>query len=765
MHQSERRASLTLSEKERRRRKIENFLLFKQSRVLRHRSLPKCINPKTDEEEDPVETQSLNDLCVDGRSASPSQDCSETRWVYNPHPKGFCKACQDINIERLADNGGYNHIYLYELAQSKSTCRMCSLIDGTIGDWMKDYTPDRYRIRLSLRIKEGDAARWSQHHNDPDWHWADGLSTMWVEAMDLRPWEPPEYYKSRHLCKTRSHPEDFLEPQGSPPKSVRGKPIHCFTEEHDPARQLGIRWVREIGQDTASDSSYDVAAEWLEQCLSSEPAPSYERFMPRNSGWSLSTRRISSAVTARLIDTEEQDYHFAALSYCWGEHDTEQERRWQLTEANKFAHYREIDVDSLPSTVRDGILIAARLKLAYIWIDALCIIQDSTLDWAREAAKMGGIYFGSVVTITASASTSAYQGAFNSQSQRTCDADKFDDLVTIEGCLRDGRRSRLYILPYGSDAPDVYDDEVIKAPLSKRAWTYQEFALPQRTLYCTSKQLFWECTHCRLSEDNFPQAPRQRPYPIPEFEYTLEPERIAEYWYIGAVQEYSRRQMTFGKDKLVAISALARATYHNRPADYIAGLWRDSLLSGLKWIRDGQGSKSKSMAYPSCSNGSFSDSVEDRIPDALPRIAGVNWEPDPVNPFGDVRSAYIDFHTKVGAGVVLRDYFNNDHMFYGWGNNQALMIPYVRNNGVADWLFAEAIMDSSGLPGGPVTVALLQELFSSTHIFFLLEKLHVNANEYKRVGIGILQSKHISLSEMENSEYAKGWAEETIRLV
>ncbi|KAI0193233.1 heterokaryon incompatibility protein-domain-containing protein, partial [Xylaria flabelliformis] len=246
---------------------------------------------------------------------------------------------------------------------------------------------------------------------------------------------------------------------------------------------------------------------------------------------------ISSAVTARLIDTEEQDYHFAALSYCWGEHDTEQERRWQLTEANKFAHYREIDVDPLPSTVRDGILIAARLKLAYIWIDALCIIQDSTLDWAREAAKMGGIYFGSTVTIAASASTSAHQ----------------------------------------------------------------EFALPQRTLYYTSKQLFWECTHCRLSEDNFPQAPRQRPYPILEFEYTLKPERIAEYWYIGAVQEYSRRQMTFGKDKLVAISALARATYHNRPADYIAGLWRDSLLSGLKWIGDGQGSKSKSMAYPSWS--------------------------------------------------------------------------------------------------------------------------------------------------------------------
>ncbi|KAI1734746.1 heterokaryon incompatibility protein-domain-containing protein [Xylaria scruposa] len=563
-------------------------------------------------------------------------------------------------------------------------------------------------------------------------------------------------------------------------------------------------------------SSFDVAAGWLEQCLSSESAPSYKRVMPHNSGVSLSTRRKtgepeevhremfnkerptrlvkiqpdnSGAFTARLIDTEEQDYHFAALSYCWGKHDIEQERRWQLTEANRFAHYREINMESLPSTVRDGILIAAGLKLAYIWIDALCIIQDSTLDWAREAAKMGGIYFGSVVTIAVSASTSAHQGAFNSQSQRTCDADEFEDLVTIEGCLRDGRPSRLYILPYSPTAPDVYDDEVIKAPLSKRAWTYQEFALPQRTLYYTSKQLFWECTHCRLSEDNFPQAQRQRPYPILDFEYALEPEDIAEYWYIGAVQEYARRQMTFSKDKLVAISALARATYHNRPADYIAGLWRDSLLSGLKWMRDGQGSKSKSSAYPSWSwasqnsgvsyklfseecdrlsrrsSGSFSDDVEDSLADALPKVAGVKWEPDPINPFGDVSSAYIDIHTKVGTGIVLRDYFSKNHLLYDGEDSQALMIPYVRKDGVADWLLAKAIMDSSGLPGGYVTVALLQKIESSTHVFFLLEKLHDNANEYKRIGIGVLEPHDMPLSEIENySEYAKGWAEETIRL-
>ena len=102
---------------------------------------------------------------------------------------------------------------------------------------------------------------------------------------------------------------------------------------------------------------------------------------------------------------------------------------------------------------------------------------------------MGGIYFGSLITIAASASSSAKEGSFTSYSQRTTDLDEFEDLITIEGDLKDDRHSRLYIIDPVALTPDIYGDEIINGPLSKRAWTFQQYVLPRRTLYYASKQL------------------------------------------------------------------------------------------------------------------------------------------------------------------------------------------------------------------------------------------------------------------------------------
>ncbi|KAH6718353.1 hypothetical protein BKA61DRAFT_599503 [Leptodontidium sp. MPI-SDFR-AT-0119] len=44
-------------------------------------------------------------------------------------------------------------------------------------------------------------------------------------------------------------------------------------------------------------------------------------------------------------------------------------------------HERGIDLKSLPKTLRDAIEVTRSLSFPFIWIDALCIIQDSTPDW------------------------------------------------------------------------------------------------------------------------------------------------------------------------------------------------------------------------------------------------------------------------------------------------------------------------------------------------------------------------------------------------
>jgi hypothetical protein len=43
----------------------------------------------------------------------------------------------------------------------------------------------------------------------------------------------------------------------------------------------------------------------------------------------------------------------------------------------------------LPQTFRDAVSLVRQLRLRYLRIDALCIIQDDEEDWEKEASCMG----------------------------------------------------------------------------------------------------------------------------------------------------------------------------------------------------------------------------------------------------------------------------------------------------------------------------------------------------------------------------------------
>jgi len=63
-----------------------------------------------------------------------------------------------------------------------------------------------------------------------------------------------------------------------------------------------------------------------------------------------------------------------------------------------------VSLDTLPRTIRDAVIITRKLNIQYIWVDTLCILQDSALEWARESAKMDGIYSGATVVLAAATS-------------------------------------------------------------------------------------------------------------------------------------------------------------------------------------------------------------------------------------------------------------------------------------------------------------------------------------------------------------------------
>jgi hypothetical protein len=71
-----------------------------------------------------------------------------------------------------------------------------------------------------------------------------------------------------------------------------------------------------------------------------------------------------------------------------------------------------IPLQDLPQTFRDAVDITRRLGISYIWIDSLCIIQDSTEDWNNEASQMCEVYQHAICNVAATGAFDSTEGLF-----------------------------------------------------------------------------------------------------------------------------------------------------------------------------------------------------------------------------------------------------------------------------------------------------------------------------------------------------------------
>lgn len=69
-----------------------------------------------------------------------------------------------------------------------------------------------------------------------------------------------------------------------------------------------------------------------------------------------------------------------------------------------------IAVKDLPETVQDAIFCTRQIGLRYLWVDALCIIQDDQSDKRRQIPRIHETFHFATVTIVASRSETVYDG-------------------------------------------------------------------------------------------------------------------------------------------------------------------------------------------------------------------------------------------------------------------------------------------------------------------------------------------------------------------
>ncbi len=148
-------------------------------------------------------------------------------------------------------------------------------------------------------------------------------------------------------------------------------------------------------------------------------------------------------LSASLLETNAQRADYLTLSYCWGK--TEMVR----TTTETLSDYRKsIPLDVVAKTIRDALVITKELGYRYIWIDSLCIIQDSPDDWDKESGRMAILYRHSALTIAASGARSASEGCFLPRNPIPT--------VQIPYCTRDRHQAGHVYVSTSLDMPTMY---------------------------------------------------------------------------------------------------------------------------------------------------------------------------------------------------------------------------------------------------------------------------------------------------------------------
>jgi hypothetical protein len=309
-----------------------------------------------------------------------------------------------------------------------------------------------------------------------------------------------------------------------------------------------------------------------------------------------------------LVETKGEEGKYIALSWCWGKVNPP-----KTTTTNLQQRIQNIPLFSLPATFRDAIVLTRRLGIRYLWIDSLCILQDSAQDWEYHAAWMTQIYSHAWLTLCAAASSNAEEGLFRQPESTSIGPIRLNGTANLTGnedifVRRESFHNPLY------SVGNKYQLAQNWIPLLYRGWAFQEYLLATRVAHFTAVEVVFECSHhiiceCRSgNHTNFGQkakfysAIRQKEIPT-----------LLTLWESIATS-YSTRSLTEPADKLPALSGIANVFQRVIGSNYLAGLWEVELLDSLYWWAYADGGRPSCYIAPSWSWASIPYAVEFSFP-------------------------------------------------------------------------------------------------------------------------------------------------------
>lgn len=162
-----------------------------------------------------------------------------------------------------------------------------------------------------------------------------------------------------------------------------------------------VSYRTRLGWSTRPNHSLEQIQEWYRDCRGNhrrcKSATPTSAFLPSRLVEIIPARDGRSDVKIRLrsrTELMESMPEYASLSHRWAAN-----MPFKLTTANLKDCSKDFPHDSISKVFQDAICLALQLNLRYIWIDSLCIIQDSRTDWKLESMEMSRIYNHSLLNI------------------------------------------------------------------------------------------------------------------------------------------------------------------------------------------------------------------------------------------------------------------------------------------------------------------------------------------------------------------------------
>jgi hypothetical protein len=255
-------------------------------------------------------------------------------------------------------------------------------------------------------------------------------------------------------------------------------------------------------------------------------------------------------------------------------------------------------------------LLANNLDVQYVWIDAVCIIQD-TKDLEDQIPKMGLIYEQAFLVVAADCAESVHAGFLRPRNE-------YSHLLFTPSAIRNlDKKLERRTLPYVSinpadnqdtqiffhndntcgheflvwNKPELSRTSLAANPVFYRAWCMQERLLAHRVIHFTVSEIVWECMHlvdCECGElrrRGIRDSIKQNMYPLyvlaEATDDKIDIDTAPQWQHI--IEDYTVGELTVEGDRLVAIAGFARKFQNYHSWRYFAGLWEKYFQSCLIW--------------------------------------------------------------------------------------------------------------------------------------------------------------------------------------